>query len=72
MEKTDKLKIGDKAPGFSLSDQSGTMVSLREFIGSKITMLYSYPKDLTRDCTAEACAFRDSYDMFVQAEFGFY
>jgi peroxiredoxin Q/BCP len=66
-EESNKVKAGDKAPDFTLPDQSSTMVSLREFIGKKIVVLYFYPKDFTRGCTAEACAFRDSYDVFVQA-----
>jgi peroxiredoxin Q/BCP len=64
---SNKVNVGDKAPDFTLPDQSGVMVSLREFIGNKIIVLYFYPKDFTRGCTAEACAFRDSYDVFVQA-----
>ncbi len=62
-----KVNVGDRAPGFTLSDQSGTMVSLKRFLGSKIIVLYFYPKDFSRGCTAEACAFRDSYDVFVEA-----
>lgn len=62
-----KVNVGDRAPGFTLSDQSGTMVSLKGFLGSKIIVLYFYPKDFSRGCTAEACAFRDSYDVFVEA-----
>lgn len=62
-----KVKVGDKAPAFTLPDQSGAMVSLRGFVGSKIIVLYFYPKDFSRGCTAEACAFRDSYDVFVEA-----
>jgi len=64
---SNKVEVGDKAPDFTLPDQSGVMVSLSEFIGNKIIVLYFYPKDFTRGCTAEACAFRDSYDVFVQA-----
>lgn len=63
----DKAKIGDRAPDFTLPDQSGTKVSLKDFIGSKIVVLFFYPKDFSRGCTAEACAFRDSYDVFVEA-----
>ena len=66
-EQTQKVKVGDKAPDFSLPDQSGTMVKLSDFIGSKIIVLYFYPKDFSRGCTAEACAFRDSNNVFVQA-----
>lgn len=62
-----KVKVGDKAPDFTLPDQSGAMVNLRDYVGSKIIVLYFYPKDFSRGCTAEACAFRDSYDVFVEA-----
>jgi peroxiredoxin Q/BCP len=62
-----KVRVGDKAPDFTLPDQSGAMVNLRDFVGSKIVVLYFYPKDFSRGCTAEACAFRDSYNVFVEA-----
>ncbi|HXX86875.1 MAG TPA: peroxiredoxin [Candidatus Acidoferrum sp.] len=61
------VKVGDKAPDFALPDQSGTMVNLRDYAGSKIVVLYFYPKDFTKGCTAEACAFRDAYEVFVEA-----
>jgi len=54
-----ELKIGDKAPGFSLSTQSGQTVSLRSLKGKQV-VLYFYPKDDTPGCTKEACGFRDS------------
>ncbi|MGA9388635.1 MAG: peroxiredoxin [Candidatus Bathyarchaeia archaeon] len=62
-----KVKVGDKAPDFMLPDQSGTRVSLRDFVGRKIIVLYFYPRDFSRGCTTEACAFRDSYDVFVDS-----
>jgi peroxiredoxin Q/BCP len=62
-----KVKVGDKAPDFTLPDQSGAIVNLRDYVGSKIIVLYFYPKDFSRGCTAEACAFRDNYDVFVEA-----
>jgi len=62
-----KIEVGDEAPDFSLPDQLGTMVNLKDFIGNKIIVLYFYPRDFSRGCTVEACAFRDSYDVFVQA-----
>jgi len=65
--KREKVSVGDKALDFALPDQSGTLVKLSDFIGSKIIVLYFYPKDFSRGCTAEACAFRDSYDVFVNA-----
>jgi peroxiredoxin Q/BCP len=62
-----KVGVGDKAPDFALPDQSEVVVSLKDFVGSKIVVLYFYPKDFSRGCTAEACTFRDSYDVFVEA-----
>lgn len=53
------LKTGDKAPAFTLLDDSGKKVSLKDFKG-KTVVLYFYPKDLTPGCTVEACDFRDA------------
>ena len=55
------LKIGDKAPDFSLMDERGLPFSLRDYLGKKIVVLYFYPKDFTPGCTKEACSFRDDY-----------
>jgi peroxiredoxin Q/BCP len=52
------LKAGDKAPAFSLADQDGTTVSLKDFKGRKVA-LYCYPKDQTPGCTTQACNLRD-------------
>lgn len=56
-----ELKIGDKAPDFSLLDEHGRPVSLKDHIGKNVVVLYFYPKDFTPGCTTEACSFRDSY-----------
>lgn len=61
------LQVGDKAPDFTLPDQSGTPVTLSEKLAEKVVVLYFYPKDDTRGCTAEACSFRDSYESFTDA-----
>jgi peroxiredoxin Q/BCP len=61
------VKAGDTAPDFSLPTQSGTLVSLKDFVGKKAIVLYFYPKDDTPGCTAESCAFRDSYQVFQDA-----
>lgn len=57
------LKIGDKAPAFSLKDDRGRIVSLSDFKGQRV-VLYFYPKDDTPGCTKEACDFRDAYRKF--------
>jgi peroxiredoxin Q/BCP len=56
-----ELKVGDTAPDFSLLDEHGLLVSLKDHLGKKVVVLYFYPKDFTSGCTAEACSFRDNY-----------
>ncbi len=62
-----KIKVGDKAPEFTLPSQDGTQVSLSDFRGKKNVIIYFYPKDDTPGCTKEACAFRDQYQIFTDA-----
>lgn len=57
-----KVGVGDTAPDFALPDQTGRMVSLRDFHGKSNVILYFYPKDFTSGCTAEAMSFSQNYD----------
>jgi peroxiredoxin Q/BCP len=57
---------GDTAPPFALHDQAGRQVSLADFAGRAV-VLFFYPKNETRVCTTEACAFRDSHEVFTDA-----
>lgn len=57
------LKVGEKAPLFTLPDQNGNPVSLSDFAGKKV-VLYFYPKDNTPGCTRQACAFAGAYEGF--------
>lgn len=59
------LKVGDKAPEFSLPDQEGQMHQLSDYLGQKV-ILYFYPKDNTAGCTKQACGFRDHYVEFQE------
>jgi peroxiredoxin Q/BCP len=59
-----KLKAEDTAPDFSLLDEHGLQVSLKDYLGKRNVVLYFYPKDFTSGCTAEACSFRDSYKVY--------
>jgi peroxiredoxin Q/BCP len=61
------VKVGDKAPDFTLPAQSGEPVRLQDRLGKRVVVLYFYPKDNTSGCTAEACAFRDSHEVFTDA-----
>ncbi|MGC1241974.1 MAG: thioredoxin-dependent thiol peroxidase [Chryseosolibacter sp.] len=60
-----KLRIGDKAPDFTVNDQDGNPVKLSNLHGKKV-VLYFYPKDMTPGCTAEACNLRDNYKSMVK------
>lgn len=57
--------VGDRAPSFRLPDGNGGYVGLDDFLGNKNLVVYFYPKDFTRGCTAEACGFRDAYEAFT-------
>ena len=58
---TSDLKVGQKAPDFTVMDDKGEKVKLADLKGKKV-VLYFYPKDDTPGCTKEACAFRDGLD----------
>ena len=58
------LKLGDKAPDFSLMNQEGAVIRLSDFQGKKV-ILYFYPKDNTPGCTRQACAFAQNYAQFA-------
>jgi len=60
-----KLKVGDKAPDFTVADQDRNPVKLSSLKGKKV-VLYFYPKDMTPGCTAEACNLRDNYKRMVK------
>ena len=63
----DGIQAGDKAPDFTLPAQSGEPVRLKDRLGERVVVLYFYPRDDTRGCTAQACAFRDSHEVFAEA-----
>jgi peroxiredoxin Q/BCP len=56
---TSMLQAGTPAPDFTVKDQDGNTVSLRDFKGKKVA-LYFYPKDNTPTCTEQACNLRDN------------
>jgi len=53
------LQAGDKAPSFSLQDQSENTVTLTQFEGKKV-LVYFYPKAMTPGCNIQAQGLRDS------------
>jgi thioredoxin-dependent peroxiredoxin len=54
------MEVNSKAPEFTLPDQDGKVISLKDYRGSYV-VLYFYPRADTPGCTVEACEFRDSY-----------
>ena len=62
-----KLKVGQKAPDFTLPDQTGKTHKLSTYKG-KWVLLYFYPKDDTPGCTKEACGIRDEFPKFKKMD----
>lgn len=57
------LTPGKKAPAFTLPDQDGKKVALKDLAGQWV-VLYFYPKDDTPGCTTEACEFTEGIEAF--------
>jgi peroxiredoxin Q/BCP len=57
------LKVGDKAPAFSLLSDNNEKISLKDLKG-KTVVLYFYPKDMTPGCTTESCDFQSNLTKF--------
>lgn len=62
------LKKGDNAPNFSVKDQDGKTVNLKDFKGKKL-ILFFYPKASTPGCTMEAKNLRDNYNELLKKGF---
>ena len=56
---TDRLSPGDSAPDFTLSNDAGDQVSLKDLRGQKV-IVYFYPSAMTPGCTTQACDFTDN------------
>ncbi len=54
-----ELKVGDRAPAFTLLDQDSNKVKLSDFKGNNV-LVYFYPRADTPGCTTQACSVRDS------------
>ncbi len=62
-----ELKIGDKAPEFSLYDQDNKLHNLSDYKGERL-IIYYFPKADTPGWTKEACGFRDIYSEYKKAK----
>ena len=59
-------KLGNLAPSFSLLNQDGNNVSLKDCRGQRV-VLYFYPRAMTPGCTVQACGVRDSAKLLAKA-----
>jgi peroxiredoxin Q/BCP len=59
---SEELKVGDKAPGFSLQGSDGKTYSLEQFKGKQAVVIAWYPKAFTGGCTAECKSIRENSD----------
>lgn len=64
----DLPKIGNMAPAFTLLNQNGEKVALKDFKGDKNVVLYFYPKAMTPGCTTQACGIRDYKKEFAKLD----
>ena len=58
------LKVGSKAPNFSLPNSKNEIISLSDYLGKKV-VLYFYSKDNTSGCSKQALGFKENYDEFI-------
>ena len=58
---SDPLAVGTQAPDFSLSDESGRVITLSALKGKNVVLVF-YPGDDTPGCTRQLCEFRDRWD----------
>lgn len=57
------LKIGDKAPEFSIYNSERVLINNSTFAGEKFLILF-IPAAFTRVCTKELCTIRDSIEVY--------
>jgi peroxiredoxin Q/BCP len=61
-----EIKIGSSIPAFTLPDQNGDLFDIKSVLGEKNLVIYFYPKDDSPGCTAQACQFRDQFEVFKE------
>ena len=62
------LKVGDKVPNFTSTDQDGNPIQLNDYQGKKLVVFF-YPKASTPGCTVEACNLRDNFELLKEKGF---
>jgi peroxiredoxin Q/BCP len=59
------MKIGEKAPDFTLKDLDGDKWSLSDHKGKTVVLLF-YPGDDTPVCTKQLCSVRDNWSQYKE------
>lgn len=62
------VKVGQQAPDFTASTNTGRTVTLSDYRGKENVVLVLYPGDQTSDCTRQLCAFKDDFPRFKAAD----
>jgi len=62
------IQVGSPIPEFELYDQNGNLFNINSVLGKKNLVIYFYPKDDSPGCTAQACSFRDQFEVFTEAD----
>lgn len=63
----ERLEAGDACPDFSMEADDGSVVSQASLLGRRF-VLYFYPRDNSRGCTAQACSLRDEFAAFRELD----
>src|ERR1700734_2884198 len=61
------IKIGERAPEFTLPDETAKDRPLTEFLSAGAVVFYFYPADFTPGCTRQACVLRDLHEEIQRA-----
>jgi thioredoxin-dependent peroxiredoxin len=62
------VKVGDKAPAFQATDDTGKTWKSSDVVGKKVLVLYFYPADFTGGCTKQACGYRDDIEKLASKD----
>jgi thioredoxin-dependent peroxiredoxin len=61
------IKVGERAPEFTLPDEMGKERSLTEFLAAGAILLYFYPAEFTPGSVRQACVLRDLHADIIRA-----
>ncbi|CAN5863787.1 peroxiredoxin [soil metagenome] len=68
----EELKVGDKAPEFSLKGSDGETHTLSDYKGEKAVVIAWFPKAFTGGCTKECKAFKEQGNQLKDLEVAYF